>query len=97
MIARRCIQCHRLFDSYTVGDDLCSTECEDAHRKFIVDFQAMKKDAKWLTNAFEIPSSSSESLVRALCTADGKGSDFKRKVLAELIIRAKTEEYPQLK
>jgi hypothetical protein len=92
MIPRRCIQCNRLFDSFTVGDDLCSTECENTHRAFIAQFQAMKKEAKWLSNPFEIQTASSESLIRSLLTSDGRGEDFKRRALFELLVRVKIDD-----
>lgn len=92
-IGHRCIQCNSPFVSCSVGDDLCSTECEDNHRAFIAKFNGMKKTAKWLAHPNEIKSAENESLVRSLCTADGRGSDFKRKALAELIVRAKMEAF----
>ena len=93
MTTRRCIQCNRLFDSYNVGDDLCSTECENKHRSFIAQFQAMKKEARWLSNPLEIQTASSESLIRSLLTADGRGEEFKRRALFELLVRVKIDDF----
>ena len=95
-VPKRCIHCHFPFLSMSVGDDLCSTKCEESHRNFIAKFNSLKKDAKWLSHTEEIPSASNESLIRSLVTADGRGSDFKRKALGELIIRVKMEGIPSM-
>jgi hypothetical protein len=48
--------------------------------------------APWLTNLNEIRTASAESLIRSLCTSDGKGSDFKKQVLGEVILRIIEEQ-----
>lgn len=50
------------------------------------------KAAPWLNNINEIRTASDESLIRSLCTADGMGSDFKKHVLGEVILRTVEEQ-----
>jgi len=45
------------------------------------------KDAPWLSSFNDIKTASGESLIRSLCTSDGKGSAFKEAVLQEVILR----------
>lgn len=89
-IVKRCIRCDFPFLSMSVGDDLCSTECEDRHRHFIARKTELPDDASpsvWLNNVADISGATDQSLIRSLITADGRGKDFKTKVLAELLTR----------
>lgn len=44
-------------------------------------------DAPWLSTVDQISTASNESLLRAILTADGKGSAFKEDVLREILVR----------
>ena len=47
----------------------------------------MTEKTKWLSREEEIPEATQEELERAIITLDGRGKEFKRKVLAEIVRR----------